>query len=237
MPRACRPAPPPHRPRSARPPDRWPPPMAPRPERPRRPAGLGLGASGASDPPPWAACSQDLGAAGRPPPASRPIVPERIGKRGRPADGAGLGGRGCASAAVPATVDDEVDAIHRAVLEQEPRCIDHVREGGETAERRLGGVVGDRRRLRRPVRAVPDIPGRNEFTRIGFSSSTIDRVNPTTPPFTVLTVVDPGYGRSLAMPPKTTMDEPSSKRGSSVWTTSVKPTSLSVASRIARSML
>ena len=39
------------------------------------------------------------------------------------------------------------------------------------------------------------------MTRIGLSSSTSVRVRPTTPPLTVVTVVEPGYGRSLAMPP------------------------------------
>jgi hypothetical protein len=38
----------------------------------------------------------------------------------------------------------------------------------------------------------PTTPGCNEFTRSGFSSSTSVRVSPTTPPLTVVTVVEPG---------------------------------------------
>ena len=54
---------------------------------------------------------------------------------------------------------------------------------------------------------LPTTPGWIELTRIGRSSSTSVRVSPTTPPLTVVTVVEPGYGRSLAMPPNSTTDE------------------------------
>ena len=75
------------------------------------------------------------------------------------------------------------------------------------------------------------------LTRIGLNSSTSVRVNPTTPPFTVVTVVDPGYGRSLAIPPNSRIDDDvGSRRSSSVWTTVVKPTSFSVTRWSARAM-
>ena len=51
---------------------------------------------------------------------------------------------------------------------------------------------------------LPTTPGWIELTRIGLSSSTSVRVSPTMPPLTVVTVVDPGYGRSFAMPPNST---------------------------------
>jgi hypothetical protein len=43
---------------------------------------------------------------------------------------------------------------------------------------------------------------------------------------TVLTVVEPGYGRSLASPPNRTIEASDVKRDASAWTTSVYPTSL-----------
>ena len=58
----------------------------------------------------------------------------------------------------------------------------------------------------------PTTPGWIELTRSGLSSSTSVRVSPTTPPLTVVTVVEPGYGRSLAMPPKSTIDASSVRR-------------------------
>src|SRR5687767_14398336 len=48
---------------------------------------------------------------------------------------------------------------------------------------------------------LPTTPGWIELARNGFSSSTSVRVRPTMPPFTVVMVVEPGYGRSLAIPP------------------------------------
>ena len=59
---------------------------------------------------------------------------------------------------------------------------------------------------------------------------------PVTAPFTVETVSEPGYGRSLARPPNTTIDVPSPMPGRSAWITSAYPISLIVASRVARSM-
>ena len=50
----------------------------------------------------------------------------------------------------------------------------------------------------------------------------------------VLTVVEPGYGRRIASPPKSTIEALSVKRGRSAWMTSVYPTSFSVTSRSAR---
>ena len=79
------------------------------------------------------------------------------------------------------------------------------------------------------------MPGCSAFTRIGAISRASALTRPTTPPLTVETVIDPGYGRSLARPPKSTTDESSFIRGSSAWTTSVYPTSLSTASFVARS--
>ncbi len=42
-----------------------------------------------------------------------------------------------------------------------------------------------------------------------------------TPPLTVVTVVEPGYGRSRARPPKIRMLDDSPSPGSNAWITSV----------------
>ena len=54
------------------------------------------------------------------------------------------------------------------------------------------------------------------------------------PPFTVVTVVEPGYGRRSAWPPKSRIAASSVRRSARTCTTSVYPTSLRVTSRIAR---
>ena len=53
----------------------------------------------------------------------------------------------------------------------------------------------------------PTIPGCSALTRIGAISSARALTSPTTPPLTVETVTEPGYGRSLARPPKSTTDD------------------------------
>ena len=50
------------------------------------------------------------------------------------------------------------------------------------------------------------MPGWMALIRIGASSQVSVRTSPTMPPLTVDTVVEPGYGRSLARPPKRTID-------------------------------
>ena len=82
----------------------------------------------------------------------------------------------------------------------------------------------------------PTMPGWIALTRIGASWSASVRTRPVTPPFTVVTVVEPGYGRRSAWPPKSRIEASSVSRGTSACTTSVYPTSLSVTSRIARAM-
>ena len=67
----------------------------------------------------------------------------------------------------------------------------------------------------------PTIPGCSALTRIGASSVASVRTIPVTPPLTVLTVVDPGYGRSLASPPKSRIDACSRIAGSRTWMASV----------------
>jgi hypothetical protein len=67
----------------------------------------------------------------------------------------------------------------------------------------------------------PTIPGWIAFTRIGASSVARTLVRPTMPPFTVDTVVEPGYGRSFARPPKSRIALSSSRRSRSWWITSV----------------
>src|SRR3954453_17760492 len=52
----------------------------------------------------------------------------------------------------------------------------------------------------------PVIPGWIALTRIGASSQARLRVSPDTPPLTVETVVEPGYGRSFAWPPNSTIE-------------------------------
>ena len=80
------------------------------------------------------------------------------------------------------------------------------------------------------------MPGWMPFTRIGASSTASACTRPTTPPLIVDTVIEPGYGRSLASPPNTTIDPSGLIRGSSACTTSEYPTSLSVISPAARPM-
>ena len=67
----------------------------------------------------------------------------------------------------------------------------------------------------------PTMPGWMALTRIGASSTASVCTMPTTPPLTVETVVEPGYGRSLASPPKSTIAASGAMRGSSTWMTSV----------------
>src|SRR4051812_46639863 len=67
----------------------------------------------------------------------------------------------------------------------------------------------------------PTTPGWTDFTRGGRSSPTGARVSPPPPPLTVVTVVEPGYGRSLAIPPNKRIEASSVSRGRSAWTTSV----------------
>ena len=78
------------------------------------------------------------------------------------------------------------------------------------------------------------MPGWIALTRIGASCSASVRTSPSTPPFTVVTVVEPGYGRRSARPPKSRIEASGVEPRRSAWTTSVYPTSLSVTSRIAR---
>ena len=74
------------------------------------------------------------------------------------------------------------------------------------------------------------------LTRMGASSTIIVCISPMTPPLTVDTVVEPGYGRCMASPPNITIAPSGASRDPSACTTSVYPTSLSVTSRSARSM-
>ena len=59
----------------------------------------------------------------------------------------------------------------------------------------------------------PTIAGCSAFTRVGASSITSVRTRLVTPPLTVVTVVDPGIGRSRARPPKTRIEDSSPSRG------------------------
>lgn len=113
--------------------------------------------------------------------------------------------------AVPTAVHDEIHAVHRRVLEQEYDRVDDVGHGCQPSRGRLRSVVLDGGRLLRPGLS-PTIPGWSELARSGFISSTSVRVSPTIPRFTLLTVVEPGYGRSLAMPPNNTSDPSSVSR-------------------------
>src|SRR5438067_9503853 len=72
------------------------------------------------------------------------------------------------------------------------------------------------------------MPGWIALTRIGASSVASTLIIPSTPPFTVDTVTEPGYGRSLARPPNTTIEPSRDSRPSNACTTSRYPTSLSV---------
>ena len=65
------------------------------------------------------------------------------------------------------------------------------------------------------------MPGWIALMRTGASSPTSVLTSPSTPALTVVTVVDPGYGRNLASPPYTTIDAPSVSRSPSACTTSV----------------
>src|SRR5690606_34929105 len=65
----------------------------------------------------------------------------------------------------------------------------------------------------------PTMPGCRELTRIGASSTDRVRTMPITPPLTVETIVEPGYGRTRACPPKMTIDELSDRRDRSALTT------------------
>ena len=65
------------------------------------------------------------------------------------------------------------------------------------------------------------MPGWIALIRIGASWIASVRISALIPPFTVVTVVDPGYGRSFARPPNSTIDESSDSRSSNVWTVSV----------------
>ena len=65
------------------------------------------------------------------------------------------------------------------------------------------------------------MPGWIAFTRLGASSTTIVLTRPSTPPFTVVTVVEPGYGMRNACPPKSRIDASGVMRSSSACTTSV----------------
>ena len=65
------------------------------------------------------------------------------------------------------------------------------------------------------------IPGWIALTRTGASSSAIVRIIVDTAPFTVDTVVEPGYGRSFARPPKSRIDASGPNRPASWCTTSV----------------
>src|SRR4029450_3498162 len=67
----------------------------------------------------------------------------------------------------------------------------------------------------------PTIPGWIALTRMGASSTARLWTRPITPPLTVETVCDPGYGRIAAMPPNTTIDPSSPIRLCRTWTTSV----------------
>ena len=81
--------------------------------------------------------------------------------------------------------------------------------------RRHGSSIAS---LSRHAGLSPTIPEWIALTRIGASSTceiSTDKVDeasvwtlPVTPPLTVLTVVEPGYGRSRASPPNTTIDAP-----------------------------
>ena len=110
-------------------------------------------------------------------------------------------------AAVPAAVDDQVDAVHGRVLEQEHRRVDDLVHRAQPA-RSASGTCSSRSppACSAQYGLSPTTPGWIELTRIGLSSSTSVRVRPTTPPLTVVTVVEPGYGRSLAIPPNSTID-------------------------------
>ena len=65
------------------------------------------------------------------------------------------------------------------------------------------------------------MPGWIAFTRTGASSIASERIQVATAPFTDVTVVEPGYGRSFASPPKRRIEASSVKRSASWCTTSV----------------
>src|SRR6266498_2015186 len=67
----------------------------------------------------------------------------------------------------------------------------------------------------------PTIDGWMALTRIGASSTARVWTIVVMPPLTVETVVEPGYGRSLASPPNSTIELDSPIRSSSAWMTSV----------------
>ncbi len=73
------------------------------------------------------------------------------------------------------------------------------------------------------------MPGWIALNRIGASSVASVRIMLLTPPFTVVTVVEPGYGRSLARPPKSTTELSSESWGSRVEMVWVYPTTFIVA--------
>ena len=52
---------------------------------------------------------------------------------------------------------------------------------------------------------------------MGASSTARVWTSPVTPPLTVLTVVDPGYGLRIASPPKSRIDACGASRGASAW--------------------
>jgi hypothetical protein len=79
----------------------------------------------------------------------------------------------------------------------------------------------------------PTIPGWIALTRIGANSIASDRIRVEIAPFTEVTVVDPGYGRSFARPPKSRIEASSARRSRSWCTISVYPTSFMVESWIA----
>ena len=124
---------------------------------------------------------------------------------------------------VQPAVDAELDAVDRRALEQERGCRDDVRPSSR------GRPVGVRVRVASSAAwrcsqygLLPTIPGWMQLTRIGFSSWTSARVRPSTPPLTVVTVVEPRVGQEPAPGRRTSRSTRTSgsARSRRTWTTS-----------------
>jgi hypothetical protein len=116
---------------------------------------------------------------------------------GRRLWGEDLGNVGLRTSA--AVVDREVDAVHRLVLEQEARRVHDLGHRRELARDRLRAMaLEDRRRLALPVGAVAGDAGMDDVDPDRGELPGQRARQPETPPFTVETVVEPGYGRSFA---------------------------------------